>query len=367
MAEAGNKESGAPAAARTVGLIGNLGGSSAVYDGQALRTRLLRNELVSRLGEDAVRTADSSATLLNPLRLLIDVVEVFRGSDLVLIMPGERGLRVFLPLFLLIRRVWDKPVHYLVVGGWLPQFLSARPILRKFVARLDGLHVQSQRMCRELAGMGLTRVSHLPNFRNFVPVMSEGKEPGVPLRLVFLSRVIPEKGVELCAESVRTINQQAQTRRVMLDIWGPVNDSHRKWLEGMLQLAPHAIRYCGAAEPERVVTLLAEYDLLLFPTWYSGEGFPGVVVEAYAAGIPVLASRWQDNEEVIEDGVTGVLVETRNQAALTATLLHLLEHPSFLTSLKQGAREQAGIYHVDNVIPSLFERLGVSCERQPTA
>ncbi|NBB78322.1 MAG: glycosyltransferase [Verrucomicrobia bacterium] len=364
MDDVGNEGFGA---VRSIGLIGNLGGDVAVYNGQTLRTRLVRNEIISRLGEDAARTADSSETLGRPLHLLMDLVEVFRGSDVVLIMPGERGLRVLLPLFLLFRRVWNKPVHYLVVGGWLPRFLSTRPILRKAVARLDGLHVQSQRMCRELAGMGLTRVSYLPNFRNFVPSAPTESPQDGPLRLVFLSRVIPEKGVALSAESVRIINRRAETRRVTLDIWGPLNDSHQDWLEGLLQLAPDAIRYCGTVEPAHVVSLLAEYDLLLFPTWYSGEGFPGVVVEAYAAGIPVLASRWQDNKEVIEEGVTGVLVEPHDQAALTTALLHVLEHPSLLTALKKGASERAEMFHVDNVIPALFERLGVSCERQSAA
>ncbi len=352
---------------RSVGLIGNFGGDSPVYDGQTLRTRLLRSELLQRLSKDAVHTADSSVTLRAPFRLLTAVLSVFRNADLVLIMPGERGLRALLPVFLLLRAVCRTPVHYLVVGGWLPAFLSTRPLLRKGVARLDGLHVQSRRMCRELTAMGISRVSYLPNFRNF-PVSGSGPvAAGDALRLVFLSRVIPEKGVALCVESVERVNQLAGRVRATLDIWGPLQDAHKHWLEGILEHSAEAVRYRGPADPERVVSLLADYDVLLFPTWYAGEGFPGVVVEAYAAGIPVLASRWQDNEEVIEQGVTGMLVATQDQQALTAAVLELVEQPELLQQLKRGAKRRAASYHVDQVIPSLLQTLGVNVDRPASA
>ncbi|MGY6629518.1 MAG: glycosyltransferase family 4 protein [Wenzhouxiangella sp.] len=348
---------------RSVGLIGNLGGTVDVFNGQTLRTRLVRDEFAKRLGMAHTNFADSALIGRAPARVLGAIIRCFRRSDVVCIMPGERGLRVLLPLFLLLRRVFRRPVHYLVVGGWLPAFLRQRPRLCAMAASLDGLHVQSQRMQRELAELGIEQVHYLPNFREFPPSVPNAEptssEPGTrPLKLVFLSRVIPEKGVALCVDAVAAINAGHDLApRVTLDIYGPVAKAHQDWLEKLLADAGSVVRRYDPVPPEQVVSTLAAYDALLFPTWYSGEGFPGVIVEAYAAGIPVVASDWQDNSEVVEHGVTGCVVATGDSQALQDAILELLEAPAHLKQMKRAASERAAAFHVDQVMPELLRRL----------
>ena len=57
--------------------------------------------------------------------------------------------------------------------------------------------------------------------------------------------------------------------------------------------------------------MIKRYHALLFPTYYEGEGVAGTLIDAMAAGVPVIASDWRYNSEVVIDGKTGVLFKTR--------------------------------------------------------
>ncbi|MDI5934167.1 glycosyltransferase family 4 protein [Halomonas kalidii] len=274
-------------------------------------------------------------------------------------MPAERGLKYLLPFYCYWRWRHAVPVHYLVVGGWLPAFLDSHPWLCRGLRRLDSLHVQSRRMIAQLKRQGFENLHWLPNFRDFLPQGPVSRGIGDPVRLVFLSRMIPEKGADLAVAAVETLNAARERPCCTLDLYGPVADDHHAWLSQLLQSRGDAIAYRGSLAPDAVIETLSRYDALLFPTRYVGEGFPGVIVEAYAAGLAVIASDWQDNGEVVIEGTTGLLFPSGEAAALEQRLDWLIHHSGALLAMKRAARATAARYHVDTVIPELLGTLEV--------
>jgi glycosyltransferase involved in cell wall biosynthesis len=71
------------------------------------------------------------------------------------------------------------------------------------------------------------------------------------------------------------------------------------------------------------------------------EGLPVSVLEAMAAGKPVVASRIPGIDEAVVDGVTGILVEPRNAEALSSAIRGLLHDPSLAARIGARARERA--------------------------
>ncbi|MFR3494185.1 MAG: glycosyltransferase [Blautia sp.] len=57
--------------------------------------------------------------------------------------------------------------------------------------------------------------------------------------------------------------------------------------------SPQYIRYKGMVPFNQSTEVLKNYDALLFPTYYEGEGFAGTIIDAFAAGLPVIASDWK--------------------------------------------------------------------------
>ena len=110
-----------------------------------------------------------------------------------------------------------------------------------------------------------------------------------PIRLGFLGNLIPEKGADTAIAVARALRQDG--RDIVLAIAGPALDADTEaLLADTQQSLGAAFVYHGAVYGAEKAAFLDSLDLLLFPTRYANEAQPLVVLEALAAGIPVLAT-----------------------------------------------------------------------------
>ena len=120
---------------------------------------------------------------------------------------------------------------------------------------------------------------------------------GAGRAFVCIGRLTREKGVDTLLRA---------WREQPLDI---VGDGEER--EDLERLAPPSVRFLGPVAPERVAELLADARALVIPS--RSEGLPRVVIEAFAAGVPVIASRVGGLPELVQDGVNGLLVEVDDE------------------------------------------------------
>lgn len=85
---------------------------------------------------------------------------------------------------------------------------------------------------------------------------------------------------------------------------------------------------------------MGNYDALLLPTYWEGEGHPGVILEAYCAGIPVIATRWGGIPEIVTSE-TGILVEPRDVEGLARAMRQIMTSEELCARLRAGARQKA--------------------------
>jgi glycosyltransferase involved in cell wall biosynthesis len=172
------------------------------------------------------------------------------------------------------------------------------------------------------------RVEWYPNSR---PLSSAGprRERSEAARFVFVGHVKPSKGIREIFAAVHTLGNTAT-----VDVFGPLHDGIE------VSEFTSAVRYRGELPREEVANVLSKYDVLLLPTHYSGEGYPGVILEAFAAGLPVIATRWQAIPEIVT-GDNGILVEPRDTFQLAAAMQYLMQSPTELRRLHEGALQTA--------------------------
>jgi glycosyltransferase involved in cell wall biosynthesis len=96
---------------------------------------------------------------------------------------------------------------------------------------------------------------------------------------------------------------------------------------------------------------------MLFPTYWEGEGFPGVIIDAFIAGLPVIATDWNMNKEIIEEGINGFLIEPKSTDALVQKMIWVMENKSNLKVISENNQRRANDYQVDNVMPNLLNLL----------
>jgi len=343
-----------------IGVFAHFAIGSPRIDGQIYRSRLLLSELKKRIGDDSVCAVDTGYIIRKPIRTLTKIGMVSRSCTDIIMMPNTRGLRWLTPIYFHWQRTKRIRVHFVVVGGWLPRFLRARPSYVNRLRQCAGIHVQTQRMLRELSELGLENANLLPNFRDFDPNRKISGNIRKPFRMVYLSRILPEKGPQLAIHAVNAINHEAKNICVTLDIWGPIQKGHENWFVSILKNTdPSFIRYHGPIDPNLITTELPKYDALIFPTFYSGEGFPGAVLDSMISGLAILASDWQDNAEFVETGRSGLLFNDRNLDDLKQKIRWMLEHPEEVLQMKHYTYGLANKYHVDAVIPDLLDKMGL--------
>jgi L-malate glycosyltransferase len=88
-----------------------------------------------------------------------------------------------------------------------------------------------------------------------------------------------------------------------------------------------------------VPDILACCELFVLPSW--AEGLPNSVLEAMAAGLPVVATRVGGTAEIVEDGVDGLLVPPKEPQALAHAILRILKDEEFAKRVAQSARKRA--------------------------
>ena len=215
----------------------------------------------------------------------------------------------------------------IVMGGTYQNYAAENSVFCKRIANMKKHYVETEGMKDALRALGVPNVSVFPN-----PKSSEGccpprkRAPDEPLRLVFFSQISREKGVADIMELVKLLDQDG-TIPYTLDFYGHVVPDFKEEFEAFLPASNH-VRYCGVFDSakDNVYQKLNEYDVLLFPTRWEGEGVPGILVEAKMAGLAVIASRQNFNAELVrEDQQEGILLDENYAEEMfqAILLLHL--------------------------------------------
>lgn len=156
------------------------------------------------------------------------------------------------------------------------------------------------------------------------------------LQVAFLGRLHPTKGVHLLAEALRG-NPMLPVR---LDIFGVAQgETDRAYAERLAKLASgdSRIAFHDPIPNPQVLERLQKYDLLAVPSQWLETG-PIVVLEAFAAGVPVVGSNLGGIAELVEHGVNGLLVDPASPHSWAQVLRRLSEDPGLLAKLRSGIR-----------------------------
>ena len=103
---------------------------------------------------------------------------------------------------------------------------------------------------------------------------------------------------------------------IKLDMYGLVQPGYEETLQEVVKDSRGFAVYKGIVDYDKTVETLSGYFVMMFPTYYYGEGFPGNVVDDYNSGIPIIATDWLYNKDVIVDGRNGILVPIKSPSAL---------------------------------------------------
>lgn len=225
--------------------------------------------------------------------------------NIVILNLSRRGLKYIAPCMYFYARLIHVKVAIRMFGGdSKEEFSNLSPLSKKIYFRIfknaDLLFFETKNEVEHFKKIN-KGVYWFPNCRRY-PL--EFKRRTYKKKFVFISQVKIDKGIKIVLDLFNNLSADYS-----LEIYGPILDQELLFVKELSW-------YKGIIPFDEVSYALDRNDVLLLPTFYKGEGYPGVVIEAYSMSIPVITTYWKSIPEIVQDGVTGFLIEPNSIDAL---------------------------------------------------
>lgn len=344
---------------RRILLVGDIREGRPPETGEQVKNQLLASFLGRR---HRLATIDTEHWKRRPLVLPRLLWSVFAGGhDTIILSASSGSVHRLLRILSISPRTLARTL-YLVVGGYLPTGIREGRFKASSYAGLKAVVLQGEGLRKEVAALGVASPLHvMPNSKPLPRVYGDaGRYSDPVVRFMFLGRIAEPKGTLTIFEALSHPLLRERSGRFTVDFYGRIEEGHRERFHSELNRQANCT-YKGyidvTHEPERSYAAFAGYHAMLFPTHWMGEGFPGVVIDAYVAGLPVIASDWNMNREVVEDGSTGSIIPPKDPAALAAAMASVLDDPSSWARMSEACHLAVRSYDAEEVLTRHLEPL----------
>lgn len=243
------------------------------------------------------------------------------------------------------------------VGGWAGML---RRIQRWVVRRSARVVVPSQYLRSIVQGWGYDpeRIMIVPNAVTFSPSDLSHQDArtriGIPGTLIVsVGRLVPWKGFRMLIKIMPQLLELNQFFRLVIVGDGPERDVLRTMAKNLG--LEKKVFIVGSKSHEELPIYLAAADLFVLNTGY--EGFSHQIIEAMAAGVPVITTTAGGNREVISQGENGLMVKYNDEFNLREAIRALWDMPELREQMSEAGKVTAREYHEERMREAWVEAL----------
>lgn len=188
-----------------------------------------------------------------------------------------------------------------------------------------------------------------------------------PVKCLTVSRIDPRKGLRVLPAAIASL--AAQGRDVTIDIVGPtigqLGDTERDAIaaEARRLGVEDRVRLRGAIPLDQLMPLYQEYDVFVLPT-QPGEGIPRVLLEAMAAGLPIVTTGVSGIRSLVRHGENGVLIAESSAEAIATALAQIISDAALRRRIIDGgywtARNHTLERQAASMMSAVSEGLGLT-------
>lgn len=220
------------------------------------------------------------------------------GESIFIYHATARGLLIYFPLILLLKLIYKPKIVIRKFAGDLDIQLSNNLVLKwvfKVLLRnVDRFYLETKYLVDYVKkNYPSENIGFWPNTRDFNLYQKKLLRRTFQKKLIFLSRVSVNKGVKRLLDAMTVLKNGGWS----LEVYGPLEDIDER------ELTSVNVKYGGNLETKLdVARVIRNGDILILPSFYPSEGYPGVIIEALQLGVPVLVSNWRSLPELVGDG-----------------------------------------------------------------
>lgn len=337
-----------------IGIIGHFGGNKYFTDGQTVKTKEVEKAINSRI-KNKVNRYDTYKNSRNIFKLILGIKKILKENDVIIFLLSSRGYKIILPLLIFFNKFYKKKIYDFVIGSRYKVYEKNKQLI-KFANKLDKIYVETEKLKNKYNEIGIPNVSILPNFKDLkiysdIPEFENKNK----LKICTFTRVCKEKGIEDAINAVKEANKKLEKDIFYLDIYGQIDKNYVDKFEEIRRNFPKNITYKGIVDPEKSSDIIKDYDVMLFLTYWDGEAFPGTVIDSLSAGVPVIATDWNCNFEVLKENYTGIKTEIKNPEFAGDLLVKYYKEQKIIYDMKKNCIEESYKYIPENIIDIFFD------------
>lgn len=291
-------------------------------------------------------------SLINDVKSLFRIIKVFRKEKPYMVhsMTPKAGMLCMLAAWLIRvpRRVhtftglvWPTSIglkrKILMVTDWLT-CACATHIIPEGKGVMNDLQSHITNKPMKVLGYGNVRGVDMEKFSRRPKVEEMAKEikkEGV-FTFIFVGRIVGDKGINELVSAFVELHKKYENTRLLLvgsfeDELDPLKAGTKEKINDSL-----FIEYLGQKSGDDLISYYAASDCFVFPSYR--EGFPNTVMEAGAMGLPSIVTDINGSREIIEDGVNGLIIPSKDKDALLSAMIKVLYDRELLSYMKSNAR-----------------------------
>lgn len=247
-----------------------------------------------------------------------------------------------------------KNIKVITSGGIVDEIISSKNFDIKILNRYKKFLVETFGLKEKLEKIGIEKVDILPNCRlNPSDRKFNNLNEEKTIKIISISRICKEKGIIQIIEAEKLIKE---TFDFEIDFYGPIdNEIKNEFLEKIS--SRKRLKYLGIYEGDKtpIYDLLKKYHILLLPSSHNGEGYPGVIADSKIAGLAVIASNINYNNEIIRNEIDGIVMKRNNAKELFVNLTKLITQKEKLEKMRKNSYESAKKVLLENYLELLID------------
>jgi glycosyltransferase involved in cell wall biosynthesis len=259
-------------------------------------------------------------------------------------------------LFLAIARAFGVPTVLYGHGNGLPEFREKSPRwLQRLIdwalrggtaATVPGKSLRSN----FLGHLREDQVFAVPNGIEVPNVLPTVTKPPGRFTVLYLGNLVREKGVFVILDAISLVRARCpEAHFVFAGAWWSEKDGAEADLLIRERGLSSCVEFTGTVTDSRKWEIVAQSDVLVFPTYFRYETLGQVLLEAMGAGLPVITTRRAAIPEVVEEGINGLFVAEQDARDLAEKILTLAKDPGLRARMGEANRQKcANFYTVEH-------------------
>lgn len=278
----------------------------------------------------------------------MQLIKKFNKYEFICLQATNNSLFLLGPIIVFLSKIFNKKTSIRKSAGDLDVMYENSNFFKKMIIKyvLKNINVNffETKYLLECFQQFNQNTYWFPNVREqvIIPVMPRSFNK----RFVYIGTMNEEKGIDEIIAIAAQLDDD-----YTLDLYGPLLES--KYTEEFFQ--HKKVSYRGALNPTDVMGVLDSYDVLILPS--HREGYPGVIIEAFSLGIPVIATKLEGIMEMVQEGVNGLLMDVKDSQQLKNAIESI--NTEQYTALSSNALKSFSTFNSQEQTNLFLKRIGL--------